>query len=264
MQLLDLTLDSSAENLALDEALLDTAENLEASAPAEVLRLWEPRESFVVAGNSSRLKDEVNLRACHARRIPVLRRASGGATILAGPGCLMYAVVLGYRDRSHLRDISQAHRFVLDTVAAALSRKIACPSGSEKSDDPQPPVPRGQQPAIRRAGISDLVLGEPPLKFSGNSLRCKRDHFLYHGTVLYDFSLDEIEALLNIPSRQPAYRQARSHQNFLTNLPLRGASVRQALIDAFNAHDSRSDWPRELTAKLAERKYARPEWNERL
>ncbi len=42
MHLLDLTLDSPIENIALDEALLDAAE----AAPdenGEVLRLWEPR-----------------------------------------------------------------------------------------------------------------------------------------------------------------------------------------------------------------------------
>jgi lipoate-protein ligase A len=243
MKLLDLTLDTPAEDLALDEALLDDAEQTDTSSDTEVLRLWEPQQIFVVAGSSSRLAEEVNLDACNARGIPILRRTSGGATIVTGPGCLMYSVVLAYRDRSHLRDIGEAHQFVLGTIAKAL---------------------RPSAPDIRQAGISDLALGEPPLKFSGNSLRCKRDHFLYHGTILYNFSIDEITALLKMPSRQPAYRQARSHHDFLTNLPLERAAVRQALIDAFSAHQPRAQWPRELTAKLATEKYSRPEWNERL
>ena len=41
MQRLDLTLDSPAENLALDEALLLAAESGEIRS--EVLRIWEPR-----------------------------------------------------------------------------------------------------------------------------------------------------------------------------------------------------------------------------
>jgi len=243
MRLLDLTLETPAENLALDEALLDAAEEVGSSSDAEVLRLWEPRQVFVVAGSSSRLAEEVNLDACRVRGIPVLRRASGGASIVAGPGCLMYAVVLAYRGRSHLRDISEAHRFVLATIAAALNETM---------------------PGIRRAGISDLAIGEPQLKFSGNSLRCKRDYFLYHGTLLYNFPLDEITALLKMPSRQPTYRQARSHRDFLANVPLAGEGVRQALIEAFDARQPRTDWPRELTGKLASDKYRRFEWNERL
>jgi lipoate-protein ligase A len=243
MKLLDLTLDTPAENLALDEALLDEAEEPNSPIDAEVLRLWEPRQTFVVAGSSSHLAAEVHLDVCRSRNIPVFRRTSGGATIVTGPGCLMYSVVLAYRDRSHLRDIGEAHQFVLGTIAKAL---------------------RPSAPGIRQAGISDLVIGEPPLKFSGNSLRCKRNHFLYHGTILYDFPIEDIAALLKMPSRQPAYRQARSHHDFLTNLPLERAAVRQSLIDAFNAHQPRAQWPRELTAKLATEKYSRPEWNERL
>ena len=243
MRLLDLTLETPAENLALDEALLDAAEETGGSSDAEVLRLWEPRQIFVVAGSSSRLAEEVNLDACRARGIPLLRRASGGATIVAGPGCLMYAVVLAYRGRSHLRDINEAHRFVLEKIAASLNETMR---------------------DICRAGISDLVLGERQSKFSGNSLRCKRDHFLYHGTLLYNFPLDEITALLKMPSRQPAYRQARSHRDFLTNLPLEREAVRQALIEAFDARQPRTNWPRELTGRLASEKYCRFEWNERL
>jgi hypothetical protein len=91
----------------------------------------------------------VNLDVCRARGIPVLRRASGGATIVTGHGCLMYAVVLAYRGRSHLRDISQAHRFVLDTIAAGLQaaggRPQAVSSGRPAAGDLRPAV-------VRRAG----------------------------------------------------------------------------------------------------------------
>jgi len=243
MKLLDLTLETPAENLALDEALLDDAEGAAASAGSEVLRFWEPQQMFVVAGSSSRLTDEVNLEVCRAHGIPVLRRASGGATIVTGPGCLMYAVVLAYRDRSHLRDIGEAHGFVLGAIAKALCRNV---------------------PGVCRAGISDLVLGEPQLKFSGNSLRCKRNHFLYHGTILYNFPIDEIAGLLKMPPRQPQYRQARSHREFLMNLPLDRTTIRQALIDAFDGHERRADWPRDRTARMAASKYSRSEWNERL
>src|SRR5262245_52611791 len=107
MQFLDLTLPTAVENVALDEALLDGAEVSAAEAGSgargEVLRLWESRETMVVVGNSSRLADEVRLDVCAARGVPVLRRASGGAAIVSGPGCLMYAVVLSYELRPELR-----------------------------------------------------------------------------------------------------------------------------------------------------------------
>ena len=51
MELLKLTLDESLANIALDEALLEAAENGEVEQ--EILRLWQPLEPIVVVGRSS-------------------------------------------------------------------------------------------------------------------------------------------------------------------------------------------------------------------
>jgi lipoate---protein ligase len=245
MQFLDLTLPTAVENVALDEALLDAAEASAAEpgsgARGEVLRLWEPRETIVVVGNSSRLTEEVRLDVCAARGVPVLRRASGGAAIVSGPGCLMYAVVLSYELRPELRLIDHAHHFVLDTIAAALNKKV---------------------PGVACNGISDMVLGDK--KFSGNSLRCKRNYFLYHGTLLYQFPLEQVGELLKMPNRQPTYRQARSHADFITNLPTDAATLRQSLVAAFSANEKISDWPQELTRQLVAEKYSQKHWNQKL
>lgn len=276
MQFLDLTLPTAVENVALDEALLDVAEASAADADSnsrgEVLRLWEPRETMVVVGNSSRLADEVRLDVCAARGVPVFRRASGGAAIVTGPGCLMYAVVLSYKLRPELRLIDHAHRFVLGTIAAALNRALPRPSGEGRGsggDSPWrgegaglPPTAYRLPPTVQCAGISDLVLGDK--KFSGNSLRCKRNYFLYHGTLLYRFPLDQVGELLKMPGRQPAYRQARSHADFITNLPMDAAALRQSLIAAFGANEKMSDWPCELTKQLITEKYNLTDWSEKL
>ena len=67
MRLLDVTLDSPEENLALDEALLAEADA--AVEPLETLRFWEVREAVVVVGRNSRLAEEVNLEACRRRGV---------------------------------------------------------------------------------------------------------------------------------------------------------------------------------------------------
>ena len=59
MKLLKLTLESAVASIALDEALLESAELNDGSA--EVLRLWEPRVPAVVVGRSSPVEKEVNL-----------------------------------------------------------------------------------------------------------------------------------------------------------------------------------------------------------
>jgi lipoate-protein ligase A len=238
MRYLDLTLPTPAENLALDEALLEEAER--AAQPIETLRLWEPAEPMVVVGRSSRIDREVRRDECDRRGIPIFRRSSGGAAIVAGPGCLMYALVLSYQLRPQLRMIDHAHRFVLGKIAAAL-RPLA--------------------PEVTCRGTSDLAVGD--LKFSGNSVRCKREHFLYHGTILYDFPLDLIDACLPLPPRQPDYRAGRAHRHFVTNLPLPAALIRSALVTAWDATQPCTDWPRAATGRLVVEKCNSPKWNER-
>jgi lipoate-protein ligase A len=246
MRLIDVTLPSPEENLALDEGLLDEAEDRH--APCESLRLWEPSSPMVVVGRSSRVEIEVRETQCRELHIPILRRSSGGAAIVTGPGCLMYTVVLSLEMRPALRAIDFAHRFVLETIVTALSR-------------------HGLRVAHR--GTSDLVLGDLVLgdlalgdrKFSGNSLRVRREHLLYHGTLLYDFPLELITACLESPPRQPDYRSGRPHEAFVTNVPLPGGELRRLLTDAWQIDAVAGDWPAERVADLVETKYSRREWN---
>lgn len=223
----------------MDQALLDEAE--QAGRPMETLRLWEPARPMVVVGRSSRLGNEVRHDLCRRREIPVLRRCSGGAAIVTGPGCLMYALVLSYQLRPELRAVDQAHHRVLDAIASAL---------------------RPHVPAVVRRGISDLAIGQR--KFSGNSLRCKQRHLLYHGTLLYDFPLELLDRCLAMPARQPDYRGGRAHGAFVANLPLDAASIRAALLSAWDAAEPRASWPQERVRQLVAERYGRPEWNEPL
>lgn len=235
MLLLNHTLPSPAENLALDEALLEMAEA--GGLSDGVLRIWESPTYFVVLGRSSKAEIEINLETCRREGVPIYRRPSGGGTVISGPGCISYAAVLDFESLPHLRAIDEAHQYVLGRVCAALTTLV---------------------PNIARAGTSDLALvsgnGEHR-KISGNALRMKRDHFLYHGTLLYDLSLEMVERLLATPTRTPDYREGRSHAEFITNLPLDRQAIESALADEWNAQESFTDAPLERTTELADEKY---------
>lgn len=237
MKLLDLTLPTAEENLALDEALLDEAEA--ADRPQETLRLWESPQPVVVVGRSSKVAIEVNLTATRRAGVPVLRRCSGGAAIVAGPQCLMYAVVLSYELHPHLQMLDEAHRFVLGHIRAGIARL------NLQTD---------------LCGTSDLAI--EGRKFSGNSLRCKRTHLLYHGTLLCrDYQTGMIGQLLGTPPRQPDYRQGRDHLSFVTNLPVGVSELRPAIASAWSVEALATDWPRERTAELVASRYSLASWN---
>jgi len=236
MKVLDLTLSSPELNLALDEALLDGAEN--SPKPTEVLRLWESPTQMVVMGRASKVAEEVDVNECRHAGIPILRRCSGGTSIVAGPGCLMYAVVLDYELHPELRIVEQAHRFVMERMQLALSML---------------------DPRVEYRGSCDLAIEER--KISGNSLRCKRRHLLYHGTVLYDFPLEIIEHLLGTPPRQSAYRAGRNHSAFVTNLPHPVSKIRQAICSGWNADEQIEVWPQAATELLVTTQYSQESWN---
>jgi hypothetical protein len=160
MRLLDLTLPTPAENLALDEALLEEAET--AAEPLETLRFWEPAQIMAVVGRSSRIETEVNLAACRELGIPILRRISGGAAIITGPGCLMYGLVLGYQNRHGLRAINQAHAFVLGTLAQALNSLLPSP------DQPSVGARRGAggEGGVEYTARIAIILSPPALTLS--------------------------------------------------------------------------------------------------
>src|SRR5262245_499032 len=122
MKLLELTLPTPAENVALDEALLEA---VEAGELSDVLRFWESPRPMVVVGRSSRVGSEVDLAACREAGVPVLRRASGGAAVVGGPGCLMYGLVLRYAGREHLRLIDELHRHVLGAIRSAIGSLVS-------------------------------------------------------------------------------------------------------------------------------------------
>lgn len=238
MQFLALNCDRHEANLAVDEALLDEAEA--AGQPCEVLRIWEPRAPLVVVGRSSHVSREVHEDACRRRGIPILRRTSGGAAIVTGPGCLMYAVVLSYELRPALRALEAAHSLVMETLLSAVSRFM---------------------PGASRRGICDLTLDGR--KFSGNSVRCRRQHLLYHGTLLYDFDLELIEACLAMPPRVPEYRAGRDHREFVTNLPLVPQQLSEALRTVWAADQEATPPSAELVERLIAEKYADREWSYR-
>jgi lipoate-protein ligase A len=234
MQFLDLTLPTLAENLALDEALLLHAEE---SRGGEVLRFWESPDPGVVLGSGCCLAADVKESACDFDRIPILRRASGGGTVLLGAGCLVYTLVLAYDRSAMLRGITSSYAFILEHLCQALADIL---------------------PEITQAGTGDLAASGR--KFSGNSQQRKRDYLLHHGTLLYAFDLDLVSRYLRTPSRQPEYRAGREHGAFLRNLPVGAVELRGRVRSAWRADESLLVWPQKATRQLVAAKYTRPDW----
>ena len=121
MRCLEATFPTPAENLACDEALVDWCEKGKAD---EILRFWEAGRYFVVLGHGGKVAAEIDLAACRSLGVPVLRRLSGGGTVLQGPGCLSYSLILDIEERTVLNGVSATNSFVMERLQSALAPLI--------------------------------------------------------------------------------------------------------------------------------------------
>ena len=229
---------SPEENLAMDELLLLKAENGEGG---ETLRFWEQNEYFVVVGRSGKVEEECFMPVCLKDGVKVLRRFSGGGTVLQGKGCLNYSAVLSYSRNEKFRNIEFSYESIMKSISEEFSRK-----GIEAEFLP----------------ISDLAVGGR--KFSGNAQARKKKYFLHHGTVLYGMDIEKIARYIKHPPKEPEYRTSRAHDDFLTNIPFLAKDIKEVIQRALTSGGSNWKVPCEYTKELAEivgKKYSQNSWN---
>lgn len=227
------------EQLALDEALLEEAHEGRLDGP--VARTWMASAPTVVVGSSSRIDDEVDRATCERLGVGILRRPSGGLTVVLGPGCVMWSVIVPLTGPQPL--IERIHSALLDPLSEALGET--------------------GKPVVRR-GSSDLAIetADGDRKVSGNALRIRRGGVLYHGTLLDTFDLDLVSTVLRHPPREPQYRGRRPHRAFLANLELGRTAIDSAVRQAFRAEVAWSAWPQERVGALVRERYGTTTWTE--
>jgi len=160
-------LGDEAASLALEEALV------RAVPCRPLLRMWQNR-ACVVIGRGQRVPREVNVAACAASGVPVLRRASGGGTVYHDPGNL---------------NISMAVPGRVPGLAGELAALVAGVIGR-----------LGLRASIGGRGV---FIGTA--KVSGLASLVTRDGTLAHATLLVTTPAERVQAYLTPapPDRHP-------------------------------------------------------------
>ncbi len=197
----------------------------------------------MVLGASRRLRDEVLLAACQADGVPIVRRSSGGGTVVIGPGTLNATLILSGTAAPGLTAVDTAQRFVLERIARVLQL--------------------AGRPVVV-AGSGDLTIDGR--KFAGSAQRRLRHWFFVHCTIMHSFPLERISRYLALPGRQPDYRAGRSHAEFLRNLELPRKIVIDSICSAFSPSSilPAADVPHDLLQALLAERFANRSWIERL
>jgi lipoate-protein ligase A len=226
------------EFVAFEEALFREAE---AGQRGELLWLREAKRHFVVLGSSRPAHADVDLGVCQATDIPVVRRFSGGGTVLQGPGSLCFTLLLKHDLRPEVASgVQSADRYVLSRMMAVLAPLIG---------------------AVEMAGVCDLTANGK--KFAGNAQRRGRVFTLYHGSILNGLDLDLMSSVLRLPDRRPEYRGARAHHEFVRNLELPPSRLEQLIRRAWSASLEADPPGPEAVRRLVTERYGRAEWTYR-
>jgi len=195
-----------AENIALDESMARSA----FSTGRRLLRFWWGGPPAVVMGSSERAEQSVDSEACTRLGVDILKRCTGGGTVLQTSGVLNYSLVTPAPD--HL-DLMAGFRQGTDLVRALLDA----------------------------FGVVGVVQGTCDVavagrKISGNAQARRWKSLLVHGTLLVDFDLELAEKVLPHPPREPEYRQARRHRDFLVTLRALGIQADRGTVESVALH----------------------------
>jgi len=175
------------------------------------MRFWESSEYFIVLGRISKAGEDIDLQAVRKDGLKVLRRASGGGTILQGKGCLNYTLILS-KGRKEVQDLKSSYDYILGKITSSL-RALGIESRYH------PPC--------------DIALAKGSKKFSGNAQKRGRKYIMHHGTILYGMDLRLIDRYLFMPKQTPVYREGRTHAQFIANVPCRPKELMGRLVKDF-------------------------------
>lgn len=191
--------DKPEVNVTLDAVLLEKA-----SLP--VVRIWRNPLS-VVLGLNQDPRRTVHLFYCWRNHIPLIRRISGGGSVVHDLGNLNFSFILPRQTFGFEINVRRLYDR-LSVIPVMALRSLGIPAETTP--------------------IHDIVVRGK--KISGLAMRIARERLLFHGTILWKTPIDIIERTLI----SPIHRGFETHQRYVASLSDLGFSVKfQDFISAF-------------------------------
>ena len=151
----------------------------------------EGSPSAIVMGISGKKEELINAAAADDQRIPIIKRFSGGGTVVVDENTLFITFICQ----------KQPHPFpAYPEPIMKWTEEIY----RDAFDHPQ-----------FQLRENDYVIGD--LKFGGNAQYIKKGRWLHHTSFLWDFSPEKMQTLLH-PKKAPPYRAGRSHEEFICRM----------------------------------------------
>lgn len=155
-------------------------DNMPASSGSSRLVLYKNKPCIVIGKNQNPFK-EINLHYANITNTPILRRLSGGGTVVHDLGNWNFSFMA---KKSHFDRTSFTNRFIqdlnslIDQDLGVAIRKPAFPLGT-----------------IDKGDIINTVNNK---KISGSAYRLSKGKFIHHGTMLIESQLSNLSKLLKL------------------------------------------------------------------
>lgn len=243
-RLIDLSANTAAINMALDEAIGDAVKRKE-SLPTIRLYKWQP--SAVSIGYFQSLNDEVDVELCRKLGVDFVRRKTGGGAVYHdSDGEITYSVIAP--EQLFPKGITESYHVICGWIVDALKRLGI---------------------AAEFKPINDIIVGGK--KISGNAQTRRNGILLQHGTILYKLDVATMFSLLKVPKEKISDKFIADVKQRVTsatdlNPSITEEQLKEALVAAFtNGKDFEigkcSETEMAAAAKLSRQRYSADEWN---
>ena len=155
--------------------------------------LWIPEKTYIVLGASNNADDAVVASLALKDNITVMKRRTGGQTVMLSPNNLIISAVI--TDESVMKPKDVFNNFN-DMIISAI----------EKDHNGK----------FSTRGISDIAMGEK--KIMGSSMYRGKGKLFYHAVLNFNEPPATFQKYLKHPSKEPDYRKGRMHDEFVTTL----------------------------------------------
>ncbi|WP_042330742.1 lipoate--protein ligase family protein [Desulfosporosinus orientis] len=192
---------TGAENMAIDEAIMDGMKNNHDAQPVLRFYGWEP--ATLSLGYSQSYSREVNAEACRQANIDVVRRPTGGRAVLHQYE-LTYSVIVPESEDNFKGTIIQSYLKISEALlkgikAVGVSAEIVAQARSSHM---------GTAACFDAPSWYELAVGGK--KLVGSAQMRKDGILLQHGSIIFHFDTELLFSLLKLSNEEVRQRLIKS------------------------------------------------------
>lgn len=164
------------------------------------VKVWRPEQTCLVLGQSNHPETSLIVDSVVKDQIPVYKRPSGGETVILTKNMLVISVAFRVPT---LQNPKPYFVRINNGIISALEKQGVT--------------------GLNQKGISDIAIFDK--KILGSSIYRTTQKMFYHAVLNISENIDTISRYISHPTKEPDYRQGRSHKEFVTSLQEAGYEV---------------------------------------